>query len=82
MKKIFILMIPILFLTGCTMELMDVNGESSVHYIQDDKYFYLYVDKDTCVQYIYDVSDGGVFMPRLNKDGSLLLNEECLKEQQ
>lgn len=82
MKKIFILMIPILFITGCVMAPIDANGENSTLYMQDSRFFSFYVDKDTCIEYIYDVNDGGVLIPRLNRDGLPLLNEKCLKEQQ
>ena len=38
MKKVFILMIPILFITGCVMAPIDANGEnfkSIINYEQD-----------------------------------------------
>lgn len=39
MKKIFILMIPILFITGCVMAPIDANGENSTLYMQDSSFF-------------------------------------------
>lgn len=78
MKKI-LLIIAILLLTGC-------NSESSeeiinTNYMQDSMQFNFRVDKETCVEYIeYDGSYSGNLTPRLNSDGTLKQNEECLKD--
>lgn len=72
-----------LFLTGCSATIItpiDTNGKNDTCYIQDSSLYDFYVDKATCVEYIRRVGDGGSLTPRLNSDGTLLLNEICLKE--
>lgn len=85
MKKLSImgLIFGTLFLTGCSTTIMtpiDTNGKNDTYYIQDSSMYDFYVDKVTCVEYIRRVSNGGGITPRLNTDGTLLLNEKCLKE--
>ena len=77
------LIFGILFLTGCsttTMTQIDTNGKNDTYYIQDSSVYDFYVDKATCVEYIRRVSNAGALTPRLNRDGTPLLNEKCLKE--
>ena len=77
------LIFGILFLTGCsttTMTPIDTNGKNDTYYIQDSSVYNFYVDKATCVEYIRRVGNGGAVTPRLNRDGTPLLNEKCLKE--
>lgn len=85
MKKLSImgLMFGILFLTGCSTTIMtpiDTNGKNDTYYIQDSSMYDFYIDKITCVEYICRVGNGGALTPRLNRDGTPLLNEKCLKE--
>lgn len=79
MKKILLLIIFILLLTGCDAE--PINEAS--YYIQDSANFSFYVDKKTCIEYIIyqGVKRGGI-TPRLNTDGTLKLNETCLKNKE
>ena len=84
MKKLSImgLIFETLFLTGCsaTITPIDTNGKNDTRYIQDSNMYDFYVDKATCVEYIRRAGNGGSLTPRLNSDGTLLLNEICLKE--
>lgn len=72
MKKLILLAIPVLLLTGCNSNSFDDRA----NYLQDDLYW-VGTDKETCVQYI--VESHGLSV-RLNADGSPMLDEECLKE--
>ena len=77
------LIFGILFLTGCSTTIItpiDTNGKNDTYYIQDSSMYDFYVDKATCVEYIRRVGNGGAVTPRLNRDGTPLLNEKCLKE--
>ena len=77
MKKILIL-ISVLLLTGCYVETTEATPK--VRYIQNYGKFEYYVDKETCVEYIeYDGSYSGNLTPRLNADGTPMLNEICLE---
>lgn len=80
MKKTLLLMIPILFLTGCGAEPVNKTNSNNTYYIQGNPYFDFYVDKETCVEYIYSYKGDDFFMPRLNTNGTLKLNETCLKD--
>ena len=82
MKKFLLLIIPILFLTGCGAKPIneDKTDETS-YYIQDSIHFDFYVDKKTCVEYIiYHSGYKNGFIPRLNADSTLKLNETCLED--
>lgn len=81
MKKILLLIILTLFLTGCGAEPIseDSNNETN-YYIQDSTNFNFYVDKKTCIEYIvYQGGYRGGITPRLNTDNTLRLNKICLK---
>lgn len=77
MKKIIILIIPILLLCGC--EKTRTNKYSDKVELQA---FYLYVDEETCVEYY--VSNGsynyGNVNLRYNADGTIKLNKQCLAD--
>lgn len=78
MKKVLLLIASLLFLTGCYTEL--IKATPKVRYIQNYGKFEFFVDKETCVEYIEDYTSHGLgFIPRLNADGTLILNEVCLK---
>ena len=78
------LIFGILFLTGCSTTIItpiDTNGKNDTYYIQDSSMYDFYVDKETCIEYIiFSGSYKGGITPRLNRDGTLLLNKKCLKE--
>ena len=81
--RMMVLIFGILFLTGCSTTIItpiDTNGKNDTYYIQDSSMYDFYVDKSTCVEYIRRVGNGGAVTPRLNRDGTPLLNEKCLKE--
>ena len=81
--RMMMLIFGVFFLTGCSTTIMtpiDTNGKNDTYYIQDSSMYDFYVDKVTCVEYIRRVSNEGAITPRLNRDGTLLLNEKCLKE--
>ena len=81
--RIMGLICGMLFLTGCSainVTPIDTNGENDTYYIQDSNMYDFYVDKVTCIEYIRRVGNGGALTPRLNRDGTPLLNEKCLKE--
>ena len=81
--RMMVLIFGILFLTGCSTTIItpiDTNGKNDTYYIQDSSMYDFYVDKATCVEYIRRVGNGGALTPRLNRDGTPLLNEKCLKE--
>ncbi len=82
MKKTLLLIIPILFLTGCGAKPISENETiTKSYYLQDSINFDFYVDKETCVEYIYVVGTyKGTITPRLNIDNTLKLNETCLKD--
>lgn len=84
MKKILLLIILTLLLTGCGAEpISEDNNNETSYYIQDSAKFRFYVDKNTCAEYIIfnGVYRGGI-TPRLNTDGTLKLNETCLKNKE
>lgn len=80
MKRIVIIpimVITILFLTGCNERTSEYDSSLLNSY-------YIYVDKETCVEYF--VSDGsyntGDFTPRYNADGTLKTNKNCLNSRE
>lgn len=77
MKKILLLIILTLLLTGCGAEPISKTDSNNTYYIQDSSTYDFYINKETCVEYIY--RSYGYFIPRLNADGTLKLNETCLK---
>lgn len=76
-KRIIILSILLLLLCACSRE------DYSEKQISKNPYNTLYVtyDKETCVEYIEysGVYKGGLSV-RYNRDGTIKLNKECLKE--
>lgn len=80
MKKIIII-VSVLLLTGCNVE--SVEAEPRIKYIQNHGKFEFYVDEETCVEYIEDTSSYGKGLtPRLNSDGTPIVNEVCLKDKE
>lgn len=81
MKKMLLLIIPTLFLTGCGAEpISKTETKNLTYYIQDSMNFDFYIDKETCIEYIiFSGGYKGGITPRLNTDGTLKLNEICLK---
>lgn len=72
----------VLLLTGCGADTVNNNNvENKDNYMQEYNSFNFYVDEETCVEYIvfHDTYKGGI-TPRLNDDGTLKLNESCLKK--
>lgn len=82
MKKFLLLIISILFLTGCGAEpISDNETNETSYYIQDSINFDFYVDKETCVEYIiFRGAYKGGLTSRLNADNTLKLNETCLED--
>lgn len=84
MKKIKLLIIPVaaLLLCGCDEKpIEEVKSEQYEYYMQGSEKFKFYVDKQTCVEYI-EFSSGYSkhITPRLNADGTLIINEICINE--
>ena len=71
MKKVLLLIIPLMLLTGCGSNLDETDD-----YLQDVTSYYIETDKETCVEYIVGINR---FSVRLNTDGTPMLNEECLE---
>lgn len=72
MKKIILLLIPILLLCGC-----ESNTKSS----RDDYTISIYTDSVTCVEYLkYCSGYKGGLSVRYNQDGTIKLNKQCLEE--
>ena len=71
MKKVLLLIIPLMLLTGCGSNLDETDD-----YLQDVTSYYIETDKETCVEYIAGTYRLSV---RLNTDGTPMLNEECLE---
>lgn len=79
MKKLLIPLLLLIFVTGCSIDTKDnntINNKSIWNSIES------FTDNDTCVEYlVYARSDKpGNITPRLNADGTVMLNEECLNE--
>lgn len=75
----------VLLLTGCGADTVNNDDESKdnyeIYYMQESYSFNFYVDKETCVEYIvFQGSYKGSVITRLNSDGTLKLNKNCLKE--
>lgn len=81
MKKILLLVVPLLFLTGCGAEPINkTKTKNFTYYIQDSDLFDIYVDKESCVEYLrYAYGYKGGITPRLNADGTVKLNKICLE---
>lgn len=77
MKKLLILPLLLLLVTGCNISTNNETDRNEVN--KSDIYFY--IDENTCVEYIvYDSWYSGGITPRLNRDGTIMLNEECLNK--
>ena len=71
MKKIIIFLVGILLLYGCQSNTQDSN---------DDYTISIYTDSETCVEYLkYTATYKGGLSVRYNQDGTLKLNEQCLR---
>lgn len=75
----------VLLITGCGVDTVNDDAESEnnyeVKYMQEYYSFDFYVDKETCVEYIvFKSQNKGNVIPRLNSDGTIKLNENCLKK--
>lgn len=79
MKKIMLLIILLLLLTGCEEGTQD-NEYTEINALSDN--FYIYVDEDTCVEYFVSYGHGntGNVNPRYTIEGQLKTNEKCLNE--
>ena len=77
MKKLLIIPLVAIMLCGC-----ESRPTSKYSDKVDFQGFYIYVDDDTCVEYF--VSNGshniGIVNPRYDKDGSMKLNKQCLRD--
>lgn len=72
MKKIILVLVVIILLTGCT-------SKDEITY---SKYtFETIVDKETCVEYYASAGyyNAGTVSVKYNADGTIKLNKECLK---
>lgn len=77
MKKLLILPLLLLLVTGCNIS---TNNETEGNELNKND-IYFYIDENTCVEYIvYDGWYSGRITPRLNRDGTIMLNEECLNK--
>lgn len=77
MKKLLILPLLLLLVTGCNVS---TNNETDRNEV-DKNDIYFYTDENSCVEYIiYDGYKAGGITPRLNRDGTIMLNEECLNK--
>lgn len=84
MKKILLLIIPLLFITGCGAKpINEDKADEKNYYMQDIFKFAFYTDRKTCVEYIiYKSYEKGGLTPRYSADGNLKLNEVCLKNKE
>lgn len=80
MKKIILLAITLLMLTGCNIEAKE--QERKTKYIQNYSCYSIITDKETCVQYVEfgGYRNGGGMSVMYNADGTIKLNEECLND--
>ena len=78
MKKIILLAIAVIMLTGCG----NVDYEYSKDYRMSEVYITanvtIRVDTETCVEYISEYNRGTTVM--YNQDGTIKLNKECLND--
>ena len=75
MKKIIVLLLIIIALTGC-----ETPKDYETEQIEDNG-FIVFVDDITCVEYISSVYkyEGGISV-RYNQDGTIRTNKKCLEE--
>ena len=77
MKKIILIIMGVLLLTGCDF----IENENEKKYIQDSSCYYTVIDKISCVEYIkYSCGYQGGLSVRYNANGTIKTNEECLNE--
>ena len=75
-----ILCIAMLGLTGCGAKPIS-ESKNNTYYMRESTVFDFYVDKETCVEYIvFRGYNKGNVISRLNIDGTIKLNENCLKK--
>lgn len=77
MKKLLILPLLLLLVTGCNVSTNDETERNEVN----KNNIYFYTDENSCVEYIiFNAYKAGGIIPRLNRDGTIMLNEECLNK--
>ena len=69
MKKIILIIMGTMVLTGCSYD-----NEPSIKEFNHGAI--VYIDKATCVEYLRNIYDGGLSV-RYNQDGTIKINEEC-----
>ena len=76
MKKIIILIIAVILLSGC-----DTKEDKEYSSTRENWYFATYVDEDTCVEYF--ASEGsynkGTVSVKYNADGTIKINKKCME---
>ena len=76
MKKIFILYLIIILCVGC------VSPKNYEIETTNDREYSVIIDGSTCVEYLYNnYSKKGGITVRYNRDGTIKINEDCLKEE-
>lgn len=78
MKKIILLAITLLMLTGCGNKEYQYDANNRLSTIYTSTILTIKVDTETCVEYI-DRYEGGISV-MYNADGTIKLNEECLND--
>ena len=75
MKKYLILYLIIILCVGC------VSPKNYETETTNNREYSVFIDKSTCVEYLYNnyLKKGGITV-RYNRDGTIKINEDCLKE--
>ena len=81
MKKLLLLLLPVLLVTGCSIE-TQANAETEYQEQEiDSSQMYIYTDEKTCAEYIvFQGAYKGGITPRLDTDETIILNDECLSK--
>lgn len=76
MKKIILLAIAVIMLSGCGKS---IDENKKIRYIQDEgSVYYTMIDKETCIEYIkYSCGYQGGLSVRYNADGTIKISKEC-----